>query len=58
MATREEILEELGLSPVWRLRAPARPGENVASDEAPPPEPLDLAASIAALRWEEFAGDV
>ena len=58
MATREEILEELGLAPVWRLRAPAPSIEDVVSDEAPPPASLDRGARIAALTWEAFAGDV
>jgi DNA polymerase len=58
VATREEILEELGLAPVWRLRAPAPAIAQVVSDEAPPPQPLDRAARIGALTWDAFAGDV
>ncbi len=50
MATRDDILAELGLTPVWRPRAGAG-----AIAAAPPG---DRAARIAALEWRDFATDV
>jgi DNA polymerase len=58
VATREEILEELGLAPVWRLRAPAARGDDVAHATAEAAVPLDRVARIAGLSWETFADDV
>ena len=60
MATRDDILVELGLAPTWRLR------EAVAADAAPqapraspPPQQGDTrSARIASLSWDDFAADV
>jgi len=49
MATREDVLSELGLLPRWRLRASLR------ADAA---APVDRLARIAALTWSAFAADV
>ena len=64
MPSRDEILAELGLGPVWRLRG-AR-NANVAAGAAetqrgPTPEtgePGSRDARIAALEWRDFAADV
>jgi DNA polymerase len=71
MATRYEILRELGLLPVWRSRVPhdASPTAEHFVAEAPVPaiavrEAVDAAAPqdrlhrIAALEWQAFATDV
>jgi DNA polymerase len=62
---RSEILRELGLLPVWRLRAragasgagaPAQaPSAVAAATDAPPPDRLQR---IATLEWSDFAADV
>jgi DNA polymerase len=53
MATREDILEEMGLAPVWRSRAGAREAE------AAPGAPADARiARIAHLDFDAFADDV
>jgi len=62
---RSEILRELGLLPVWRLRAragasgagvPAQaPSAVAAAADAPPPDRLQR---IATLEWSDFAADV
>ena len=54
MATRDDRLTALGLTPVWRLRA-APPAEGPA---APRAVPADRNARIAALEWRDFAADV
>ena len=48
MIRRDDILDELGLAPAWKLRA------RRASSAAP----VDREARIAALDWREFAADV
>jgi len=72
--TRDDILRELGLTPVWRLRA-TRAAATPAAAEAPsvvgPPPPVapaapaapvtgddDRAARIAVLEWRDFAAAV
>lgn len=69
MATRHEILAELGLTPVWRLRSAAL---TMPADAGAPPSTADAspavvdapagdaarAARIAALTWDTFAADV
>jgi len=65
MADRQAILQELGLTPVWRLRERTSIGAD-RDDSAPEPAvatvpPLtssDRAVRIATLRWEDFAKDV
>lgn len=52
MATRDDVLAELGLVPRWRLRVATVPGEAEAV------EPVDRLARIAGLTWSEFAADV
>jgi len=65
MATRAEMLAELGIAPVWRLRADAPVARAPASrdgDDTPaparPPAAEDRAARIARLTWDAFAADV
>src|SRR5215831_3735803 len=69
LVDRSEILHELGLLPIWRLRAPtpASPREDsVPSTVAPaarPTQELPASASdrlrrIATLEWRDFARDV
>jgi DNA polymerase len=69
MATRDEVLRELGLAPRWRRRdGAASPAvEPAASIEAPPvtasapvaqPDAEARKARIATLDWTGFAADV
>jgi DNA polymerase len=69
MADRNDMLRELGLLPVWRLRptvppvAPPPAMHDAAIDPAgaapaPAPNAIDRGARIAALGWSEFAADV
>jgi uracil-DNA glycosylase len=74
MATRDDILVELGLTPTWRRRGVAEvsPQTAVTSEPAtievrePAPVPSSLSvegnatrrARIAALEWSDFAADV
>jgi uracil-DNA glycosylase family 4 len=74
MATRNEILSELGLLPVWRWRvardAASAPGErrhfvaeasaaaSAAHQVVDAPVPVDRLQRIAALDWKGFAADV
>ncbi len=69
MPDRDDILTELGLMPVWRLRARgdgrARSGVDVAPPadahpaNAPPADAADpRVARIASLEWRDFAADV
>ena len=74
MATREDILVELGLTPTWRRRGdalsipPEAPEVAVANVPEPmrrpeqgavsPADNLSRDARIAALSWDEFAADV
>ncbi|HEY1325917.1 MAG TPA: uracil-DNA glycosylase [Casimicrobiaceae bacterium] len=53
MIAREDILEEMGLAPVWRLRAGAGPK---AEGSAAPVD--DRAVRIARLDFDTFADDV
>lgn len=55
MATRDEILEELGLAPRWRLRAAV--GVATAAI-AEPAIPIDRAGRIGALGFEALAEDI
>ena len=52
MATREEVLTELGLAPAWRLRT-----QGPAAAEAPTSGESRI-ARIARLAWNDFAADV
>jgi DNA polymerase len=69
MADRDEIMTELGLMPVWRLRARAGVAAGPEVDVAVPgngPPPLAATsrgaearvARIATLEWRDFAADV
>lgn len=70
MATRQEVLAELGLAPMWRLRtaAVAATGDAAVLEsqsqvpavvvEAPAADADARAARIAALTWDTFAADV
>ncbi len=64
MPSRDEILDELGLGPRWRLRVAREPGVGVGaaqtqhSPAAPKGEPSSREARIAALEWRDFATDV
>jgi DNA polymerase len=63
---RFEILHELGLTPIWRLRAPARTAEVRVEPEpahelrepSAPVAALERTVRIAALDWSNFAADV
>jgi len=55
LATRDDILDELGLAPRWRLRARVQP--SVAA-VALADVPLDRAARIGALAFEALAEDI
>ena len=61
MAGRNDILLEMGLAPVWRLRV-VRDGDiGIAAAEPEhlrAPESGSRAARIAALEWRDFAADV
>ena len=50
MATRDDVLAELGLLPRWRLRAPLQGID--------PARPEDRPARIARLPWTELAADI
>ena len=50
MSRHDDILDELGLAPVWKLRARGQ--------RATGAPPLDREARIAALEWRDFAADV
>jgi uracil-DNA glycosylase len=66
MVDRTEILRELGLLPVWRLRAGPGPRAAAAAAEvsrvevalATKPAVLDRVQRIATLQWRDFAADV
>jgi uracil-DNA glycosylase family 4 len=60
MPARYDILLEMGLAPVWKLRA-ARdpgPGESSADGARPLTACTDRETRIAALEWRDFAADV
>jgi len=66
-AEREQILREMGLGPVWKLRAApvAMPTEEVATPSPAAAEPLResaptivAAAPLAAMAWDELATTV
>ena len=50
MPARDDILDELGLAPVWRLRERRGPAADAS--------PVDREARIASLEWSVFAADV
>ena len=50
MATRDDVLAELGLMPRWRLRAPVHPPDRA--------QPEDRLARIARLPWPELVADI
>jgi len=70
MATRDDILVELGLTPSWRSRASvaassvavtaaaSEPSTAAPPASAPAQDGEARAARIAALSWDHFAGDV
>jgi uracil-DNA glycosylase family 4 len=68
MAHRDDVLAELGLMPVWRLRvrgvsqalSPVATGQQRTRSESPAPETDAQArhARIAMLEWRDFAADV
>ena len=67
MATRDEILRELGLAPAWRLRASVASGATEAVEIAEPPvvrsivtveDPSARRARIAALDWDALDADI
>src|SRR5512141_612629 len=51
MATRDDVFAALGLSPVWRLRAPLDPAAAALAAGG-------RAIRIARLEWRDFAADV
>jgi uracil-DNA glycosylase family 4 len=64
MATRDEVLDELGLTPRWRLRVPVVAVRETTSAPADPSvaarfqDAVPRLERIAALTWDTFAGDV
>jgi uracil-DNA glycosylase len=68
MVDRDEVLAELGLTPVWRLRARSDGDASSLVEAEPrgapselPPTPIDTEARdarIATLEWRDFAADV
>jgi DNA polymerase len=60
--SRDDILFELGLAPVWKLRALGAEATGDAAAHALPPteslSPGSREARIAALEWRDFAADV
>jgi len=69
MADREDILTELGLTPVWRLRAradarpalevdPAAPDALGAQSQTTADDADARIARIANIEWRDFAADV
>jgi len=56
VTSRDEILGEMGLGPVWRLRVVRH--ADVHGAATPDVEPGGRAARIAALEWRDFAADV
>ena len=55
MATRADVLAELGLLPQWRLRSRS---PRIDSERREPPSPDDRLGRIATLTWDGFATDV
>jgi uracil-DNA glycosylase family 4 len=72
MTERHDVLRELGLLPLWRLRradssalakspqvvTPAPAASDTAAQRQSPDQPLDRLQHIARLAWPEFAADV
>jgi DNA polymerase len=58
MPPRDEILVELGLAPIWRLRTIADTGPALQPRAAESPPSGSREARIAALEWRDFAADV
>jgi len=55
VATRDDILDELGLAPRWRLRARVQPPDVAL---APTHAPVDRVARIGALAFDALADDI
>lgn len=64
MIDRNEILAELGIAPLWRRRAIARPAEEHRIVEAPssevpePPAADDRVAHVSSLDWPALIADI
>jgi len=61
MATRAEVLAELGIAPEWRLRDRSNADDvtlQPAAAHVDAPVAGDRVAKIAALTWDRFAADV
>jgi len=64
MPSRDEILGELGLGPIWRLRVVRKPDAGAGAADAKPAtaarerETDNREARIAVLEWRDFAADV
>ncbi len=59
MATRNEILDGLGLWPVWRRRVElSAPSSSTAPDAEEPVPAAARSERIASLSWQAFAADV
>jgi uracil-DNA glycosylase len=50
---RDQMLKEMGLGPIWKLRQPPK-GKRAVAAETPSPAPDDRTAAIAALGWDEL----
>ena len=60
---RDSMLREMGLAPLWKLRAPAIAIEATGTvgqvgASADPPGQADRAAAIAAMDWDELRASV
>ena len=58
MATREDVLRELGLAPQWRLRRVSRAGAAVAAEVAPANDAEARRARIATLDRDALVADI
>ncbi|OIQ95735.1 uracil DNA glycosylase superfamily protein [mine drainage metagenome] len=61
---RDSLLREMGLAPLWKRRAPAPAALAAAGPDSPAaatvsaPAPVDRAAAIAAMSWDELRQSV
>ena len=60
---RDSVLREMGLAPLWKLRAPSAAAAPAGAEPPPAatvgaPAPVDRAAAIAAMAWDELRESV
>jgi DNA polymerase len=51
---REQMLKEMGLGPIWKLRQPPKKKRGAASEPEPVAPVDDRTAAIAAMGWDEL----